>query len=169
MRAITRRRVLSRTVLGAAGLAVLAACSSPAPAPAATTPPEKPATAPAAGASTPAPAAGAAGAPAAGGKSLRVAINATQQRAQQLTDFGKAFKDKSGVTVEWSPFQAPDWDQFFVKLLTEMAGGKATDLVSIATEGLQIFSGKDLALKIDDYAKSDKGAIQEYFSDVAPS
>src|SRR5205823_6646269 len=117
MRALTRRRLLSSAVFGAASVAVLAACSTPAAptqAPAATKPAEKPTTAPAAaGGATPAPAAGAAGAPAAGGKDPRV--------------------------------------------------------VSIATEGLQIFSGKELALKLDDYAKNDKGAIQEYFSDVAPS
>ena len=170
MQPITRRRFLASAALGSAALAALAACGGapgatpggPAQAPAATTP------AASSGGATPA-AAGSPAAPAKGGKSLRVAVNATQQRAQQLTDFGKTFQEKNGVAVEWAPFQAPDWDQFFVKLLTEMAGGKGIDLVNVATEGLQIFSGKDLALKLDDYARSDKGAIQEYFSDVAPS
>ena len=50
-----------------------------------------------------------------------------------------------------------------------MAGGKPTDLVSVATEGLQVFTGKDLALKLDDFAKGDKGEMQEFFSDVAPA
>jgi ABC-type glycerol-3-phosphate transport system substrate-binding protein len=162
---LSRRRLLTRAVLGAAAAAALAACQGAAPptaAPAATKPP---ADKPAAGA-TPA---AAAPATAKGAKSLRVAVNATQQRAQQLTDFGKAFQEKNGVAVEWAPFQAPDWDQFFVKLLTEMAGGKSTDLVNVATEGLQLFAGKELALKLDDLARNDKGAIQEYFSDVAPS
>lgn len=170
MQPITRRRFLASAALGSAALAALAACGG-APAVTPGGPPQAPAaTTPAAssGGATPA-AAGSPAAPAKGGKSLRVAVNATQQRAQQLTDFGKTFQEKNGVAVEWAPFQAPDWDQFFVKLLTEMAGGKGTDLVNVATEGLQIFSGKDLALKLDDYARSDKGAIQEYFSDVAPS
>jgi multiple sugar transport system substrate-binding protein len=170
MQPFTRRRFLASAALGAAALAALAACGG---APAATpggAAKTQAATTPAAssGGATPA-AAGSSAAPAKGGKSLRVAVNATQQRAQQLTDFGKTFQEKNSVAVEWAPFQAPDWDQFFVKLLTEMAGGKGTDLVNVATEGLQIFSGKDLALKLDDYARSDKGAIQEYFSDVAPS
>ncbi len=170
MQPITRRRFLASAAFGTAALAALAACGG-APAVTPGGPPQAPAaTTPAAssGGATPA-AAGSSAAPAKGGKSLRVAVNATQQRAQQLTDFGKTFQEKNGVAVEWAPFQAPDWDQFFVKLLTEMAGGKGTDLVNVATEGLQIFSGKDLALKLDDYARSDKGAIQEYFSDVAPS
>lgn len=159
MQSITRRRLLTTAVFGAAGLAALAACAAPA------TPTAAPAK-PAAGA-TPAPAGPAA--PPKGAKSLRVAINATQQRAQQLTDFGKAFQDKNGIAVEWTPIQAPDHDQFYVKLLTEMAGGKPSDIVSVVTEGLQIFAGKDLGLKLDDLAKNDKGAIQEYFSDVASS
>jgi len=170
MQPITRRRFLASAAFGTAALAALAACGG-APAVTPGGPPQAPAaTTPAAssGGATPA-AAGSPAAPAKGGKSLRVAVNATQQRAQQLTDFGKTFQEKNGVAVEWAPFQAPDWDQCFVKLLTEMAGGKGTDLVNVATEGLQIFSGKDLALKLDDYARSDKGAIQEYFSDVAPS
>lgn len=191
MRTITRRRLLASAVFGTVATAALAACGGTPPAPtaapaAATKPAEKPAAAgaspataataaPAANAPAPTapagatPAAAGAAAPAKTGKSLRVAVNATQQRAQQLTDFGKAFKDKSGVTVEWAPIQAPDWDQFFVKLLTEVAGGKSPDLVNIATEGLQIFAGKDQAMKLDDLVKNDKGAIQEYFSDVAPS
>jgi ABC-type glycerol-3-phosphate transport system substrate-binding protein len=161
-RTLTRRRLLASALAGVA-TAALAACGAPAaPTPAPAKPAEK-----AAGGATPAPAGAAA--PAQGAKSLRVAINATQQRAQQLTDFGKSFREKNGVTVEWTPIQAPDHDQFYVKLLTEMASGKPTDIVSVVTEGLQIFAGKDLALKLDDLARNDKGAIQEYFSDVAPS
>src|SRR5205823_1216419 len=120
--------------------------------------PEKPADKPAAAGA--APAATTAAAPAAKPGTtgnLRVAINATQQRAQELTGFAKTFADKNtGVTVEFTPIQAPDHDQFFVKLLTEMAGGKPTDLVQVATEGTQVFTGKDLALKLDDYVKGDK-------------
>ena len=101
---------------------------------------------------------------------MRVAVNATQQRAQELTNIAKAFGEKNpGVTVEFTPIQAPDHDQFFVKLLTEMAGGKQTDLVNVATEGLQLFAGKDLAVKLDELVQADKGAMQEYFSDVSPA
>src|SRR5438132_440539 len=97
MQPVTRRHLLTTAVFGAATLAALTACGAPA---APTTAPTKPADKPAAGA-TPAPAGAAA--PAKGAKSLRVAINATQQRAQQLTDFGKSFQDKNGIAVEWTP------------------------------------------------------------------
>jgi ABC-type glycerol-3-phosphate transport system substrate-binding protein len=145
-----------------------AACGGAAPAAPTAAPkaPDKPADKPAAGATT----AAAPAAKATGATSLRVAINATQQRSQELTAIAKGFSDKNqGVTVEFTPIQAPDWDQFFVKLLTEMAGGKPTDLVQVATEGTQLFAGKDLAVKLDDYVKNDKATVQEYFSDVAPA
>lgn len=165
---ISRRRLLAGT-LGLTGAAVLmAACGQAAPAAPTAAPkaPDKPGEKPAAPAATTA-------APAAQAKgpiSLRVAINATQQRAQELTNIAKAFTDKNpGVTIEFTPIQAPDHDQFFVKLLTEMASGKPTDLVSVATEGTQLFAGKDLGLKLDDLIKADQSAMQEYFSDVHPA
>jgi ABC-type glycerol-3-phosphate transport system substrate-binding protein len=174
---ISRRRLLAGT-LGATAAVVLAACGSPTAAPSAPTaapkapekPAEKPAAPGAAPAATTAPAAAAPAAKPGATGNVRVAINATQQRAQELTGFAKAFADKNpGVTVEFTPIQAPDHDQFFVKLLTEMAGGKPTDLVSVATEGTQVFTGKDLALKLDDFVKGDKNELQEFFSDVSPA
>ena len=172
---ISRRRLLAGTVGLAAASVLAAACGAPAPAAptAAPKPADKPAAASAGAPAAAAPAATTAAAPAAKPKgpiNLRVALNATQQRAQELTGFAKTFADKNpGVTVEFTPIQAPDHDQFFVKLLTEMAGGKQSDLVQIATEGTQVFTGKNLSLKLDDAVKSDKVAMQEYFSDVAPA
>lgn len=158
-RMISRRR-LSGGVVGAATVAVLAACGAPA------TPTPPPKSAEKAVGATPA---AAAGAKPKGPVTLRVAVNGTAQRAQDLNAFVKAFSDKNpGVTVEWSPIQAPDHDVFYVKLLTEIASGKQHDLVDIATEGVQLFADK-LGLKLDDFLKSDKGAVQEYFSEVAPS
>jgi ABC-type glycerol-3-phosphate transport system substrate-binding protein len=162
---ISRRRLLG--TLGATAAAVLAAaCGAPAGPAAAPKAPDKPADKPATGAT----AAAAQPPKPTGPTNLRVAINATQQRSQELTDIAKGFADKNpGVTVEFTPIQAPDHDQFFVKLLTEMAGGKPTDLVSVATEGTQLFAGKDLGLKLDEYVKADKAEMQEYFSDVSPT
>jgi multiple sugar transport system substrate-binding protein len=163
---LSRRRLLAGTLGAAAATVLAAACGAPAPAAPTAAPkaPEKPAgTAPAA-------AAPAAAAKASGATNLRVAINATQQRTTELTGFAKAFAEKNpNVSVEFTPIQAPDHDQFFVKLLTEMAGGKQSDLVQVSTEGTQMFAGKDLVVKLDDKVQADKGAIQEFFSDVAPS
>jgi ABC-type glycerol-3-phosphate transport system substrate-binding protein len=170
---ISRRRLLAGA-LGTAGAAVLTAACGGAPAPAAPKTDAKPAEAAkpadaAKPAATTAAAAPAAGKPK-GPVTMRAAINATQQRAQELTNIAKSFTDKNpGVTVEFTPIQAPDHDQFFVKLLTEMASGKPTDLVNVATEGTQLFAGKDLGVKLDDFIKADQSAMQEYFSDVSPA
>ncbi|MCC6175867.1 MAG: extracellular solute-binding protein [Chloroflexi bacterium] len=169
---ISRRRLLAG-MLGATGAAVLAAACGGSPAPAAPTaapkaadkPADKPASKPADAAKP------AAGAPAAKtAVNLRVAINATEQRTQELSKIANGVAQKNpGITVEFTPIQAPDHDQFFVKLLTEMAGGKPTDLVSVATEGTQLFAGKDLSLKLDDFVKADQSAMKEYFSDTSPA
>lgn len=156
---LSRRRILMGT-LGLTATA-LVACGAP--------PPATPTAAP----SAPEKTANKAAAPAAKAKgpiSLRAAINATQQRAQELNGFTKAFTEQNAnVTVEFTPIQAPDHDQFFVKLLTEMASGKPTDLVNVATEGTQLFAGKDLGLKLDEFVRADKAVMQEYFSDVSPT
>lgn len=165
---MSRRRFVVSGGIGLASLAALAACGGAPPAAPTAKPAEKPAEKPAVGAA-PQPAAQAAVKPA-GTIVLRAAINATQVRAQEMTDISKGFTSKnSGVTIEWAPIQAPDHDQFFVKLTTEMAAGKSSDLVNVATEGTQFFAGKGLAMTLDDYVKKDKGEMQEYFTDVAPS
>jgi ABC-type glycerol-3-phosphate transport system substrate-binding protein len=166
---ISRRRLLDVTVGAAMASVLVSACGSP-PAPAAPAKPAEKAPEKPAAAAPAAPAAAGAAPKAKGPVSMRVAINATQQRAQELTSFTKAFMEKSpGVSVEFTPIQAPDHDQFFVKLLTEMASGKPTDMVNVATEGTQLFAGKDLGVKLDDFVKNDKDAMQEYFSDVSPT
>ncbi len=72
------------------------------------------------------------------------------------------------VQVEVIPIEAPDWDQYFTKVLALIASGDAPDVCFCATEGLQLFASR-LAAPLDDYVKRDSASMQEYFSDVAPS
>ncbi len=72
------------------------------------------------------------------------------------------------VQVEVIPIEAPDWDQYFTKVLALIASGDAPDVCFCATEGLQLFASR-LAAPLDDYVTRDSAAMQEYFSDVAPS
>lgn len=72
------------------------------------------------------------------------------------------------ITVEVIPIEAPDWDQFFTKVLALIASGDAPDVCFVATEGLQLFASR-LAAPLDDYVQRDSATMQEYFSDVAPS
>ena len=72
------------------------------------------------------------------------------------------------IQVEVIPIEAPDWDQYFTKVLALIASGDTLDICFVATEGLQLFASR-LASPLDDYVQRDAAQMQEYFSDVAPS
>ena len=99
---------------------------------------------------------------------LRVVINGTlsPNNTKQATEFQKMHP---GVKIEFIPIQAADWDGFFVKILTMIAGGQTPDMAYIATEGVQQFAAKGLSYPLDDYVKRDKSALMEYFADVHPT
>lgn len=89
------------------------------------------------------------------------------QAAQKVLDGFKA--EQPDIEVEVFPIEAPDWDVFFQKLLTQIAANQIPDLVLVATEGTQLFAGKGLAAPLDDFVKRDKEQLREYFQDVTPS
>ncbi|GMA30321.1 ABC transporter substrate-binding protein [Litorihabitans aurantiacus] len=62
-----------------------------------------------------------------------------------------------------------DWNEFFAKLLTQIASGSRPDIVSVATEGVQLMAGRGLATPLDDLVTRDLPEIQDYFDDVSPS
>jgi ABC-type glycerol-3-phosphate transport system substrate-binding protein len=99
---------------------------------------------------------------------LRIALNGTLSASNtlQATTFEKMHP---GSKVEFVQVQAPDWDGFFVKILTMIAGGQSPDMAYIATEGVQQFAAKGLSYPLDDYVKRDKAALMEYFADVHPT
>lgn len=156
-----RRRGFLQIAVGAASVTLMAACG------------QGGSTARPAGTSAgAAPAAGATTGPAAGSKqgSLRIALfgsRATADRRAQLTPgFAKLFPN---VTVDITPIEGTDWEEFFSKVLTMKAANNTPDITFVATEGTQLFAGQGLALPLDDLVKRDQKNMAQYFSDVHPS
>lgn len=107
--------------------------------------------------------------PGRGDDALTVALFGTAQDAaarQSLVDgFQKLHPD---IPVRIIAVQGQDWSNFFAKILTMVAAGTPPDIVSVATEGTQLFAER-LAHPIDEYVQRDAAEMQEYFDDVNPS
>ena len=106
-----------------------------------------------------------------GGKTLTVAYFGDQKSADAIqqvvsTKFEAAHP---GYSVKFNATTGTDWNEFFSKLLTQIAGGNTPDIATVATEGLQLFAAKGLAQPLDDYVKKDASTLTEYFADVHPS
>ena len=105
-----------------------------------------------------------------GGTTLNVAYFGDQGSADKASKSAAAFQAAHpGVTVKFTGTTGTDWNDFFSKLLTQIAAGNAPDIASVATEGLQLFAAKGLAHPLDDYVKRDATELKSYFSDVHPS
>jgi ABC-type glycerol-3-phosphate transport system substrate-binding protein len=102
-------------------------------------------------------------------QTLRVAFEGTAVSPldQQLAeDFKAQFPE---ANVEFIPIQGADWNEYFAKVLTMIASGTVPDIMSVATEGTQLFAGQQLSAPLDDYITRDQSEMEEYFSDVHPS
>jgi len=154
----TRRTALAGglTALTAAGLASCSSTSS-------------------SGAASPSSSTGAAPSATSGGsgsspRTLTVALFGTQKGADAFNKVADPFrKANPGVTVKFTATSGTDWNDFFSKLLTQIAAGNIPDVIQVATEGLQLFAAKNLAAPLDDYVKKDAAALKPYFADVHPS
>lgn len=104
-------------------------------------------------------------------KTLNVAYFGTQTSADQIQKVVSAnfAKTHPGYSVKFNATNGTDWNDFFSKLLTQIAGGNVPDIATVATEGLQLFASKGLAAPLDDYVKKDASSLKEYFADVHPS
>ena len=76
--------------------------------------------------------------------------------------------DKS-VTLQINATNGTDWNDFFARILTQIAAGQTPDVAAVPTEGLQLFAQKGLAIPLDDYVKRDADKLKPYFADVHPS
>lgn len=103
-------------------------------------------------------------------KTINVAYFGTQKGADAISAIAAPFrKANPGVTVKFTATNGTDWNDFFSKLLTQIAAGTVPDIIQVATEGLQLFAQKGLAAPLDDYVKKDAASLKPYFADVHPS
>ncbi len=105
-----------------------------------------------------------------GSKTINVAYFGTQKGADAVSAAADPFrKAHPGVTVKFTATNGTDWNDFFSKLLTQIAAGAVPDVIQVATEGLQLFAQKRLAAPLDDYVKKDSASLKAYFADVHPA
>ena len=105
-----------------------------------------------------------------GGTTLKVAFFGDQGAADKAAKAAAPFMTAhSGVTVKFTGTSGTDWNDFFSKLLTQIAAGNAPDIACVATEGLQLFAAKGLAQPLDEYVKRDANELKPFFADVHPS
>ncbi len=101
---------------------------------------------------------------------VRIALFGSQEAADAAKKlFAIAKQQQPNISVDVTPYQAPDWSGFFEKLLTQVAAGQTPDMASVATEGAHLFAGRKLAISLDEYIKRDKEQLREYFKDVSPA
>jgi multiple sugar transport system substrate-binding protein len=74
-----------------------------------------------------------------------------------------------GKKIEFTAVSAPDWDDYYGKLVTMVAAGQPLDITEVSTEGLHLSASRGLIKPINDLINADKNAMQEYFDDLAPS
>lgn len=92
--------------------------------------------------------------------------SATALQQRLLPQIQKLDKKSS---IEIQGVTGTDWNDFFAKVLTQIASGSAPDIVGVATEGVQLMASKGLAVPLDSYVKRDMSELKSYFSDVHPA
>lgn len=102
-------------------------------------------------------------------EALTIAILGTAQdaasRAELIAGFTKAHPD---IPVRIQAIQGQDWSNYFAKILTLVAAGTPPDVVTVATEGTQLFASR-LAHPLDEFVQRDSAVMQEYFADTHPA
>jgi multiple sugar transport system substrate-binding protein len=102
-------------------------------------------------------------------RTITVAVFGAAAYAKSRQQISSTFEEAhKGVRVDLMPIQGTDWNDFFTKVLTQVASDQAPDVVEVATEGTQLFANK-LAARLDSYVQRDAGSLREYFGDVAPA
>jgi multiple sugar transport system substrate-binding protein len=90
--------------------------------------------------------------------------NDKQVRDATIARFNKRYPNVK-VTDQFTPITS--WPDYIDKLVTQVASGKAPDLIHIATEGAQLSIQKKLIIPLDEFTKTDPG--KDLLSDVDPT
>jgi multiple sugar transport system substrate-binding protein len=103
-------------------------------------------------------------------KTLSVAFFGTQAQANAASKMAEPFRRAHpGYAVNFTGTTGTDWNDFFAKLLTQIAAGNVPDVIQVASEGSQLFAAKNLVVPLDDYVKRDASDLKAYFADVHPA
>ena len=104
-------------------------------------------------------------------KTLKMLYFGEQAQATELQNRlrPEIAKLDSTVTFEIAAINGTDWNDFLAKVLTQIAAGTPPDIISVATEGLQLMAQKELAIPLDDYVTKDYDNLKSYFSDIHPA
>lgn len=107
--------------------------------------------------------------PGRGDAALTVALLGTAQDAAARQTLVDGFQSlHPDIPVRIVAIQGQDWSNYFAKILTLVAAGTPPDIVTVATEGAQLFASR-LAYPLDEYVQRDADEMQGYFDDVHPS
>jgi multiple sugar transport system substrate-binding protein len=80
--------------------------------------------------------------------------NDKQVRDASIARFNKKYPNVK-VTDQFTPITS--WSDYIDKLVTQIASGKAPDIIHIATEGAQLTIRKELVVPLDEFTNSDSG------------
>jgi multiple sugar transport system substrate-binding protein len=90
--------------------------------------------------------------------------NDKQVRDATIARFNKRYPNVK-VTDQFTPITS--WPDYIDKLVTQVAAGKAPDLIHIATEGAQLSIQKKLIIPLYEFTKTDPG--NDLLSDIDPT
>jgi multiple sugar transport system substrate-binding protein len=90
--------------------------------------------------------------------------NDKQIRDAAIARFNKRYPNVK-ITDQFTPISS--WSDYLNKLVTQIASGKAPDLIHIATEGVQLAVRKNLVIPLDELTSEPSG--KELLSDVDPA
>lgn len=107
--------------------------------------------------------------PGRGDEALTVALFGTAQDAVARQSLVEGFqKIHPDINVRIVAIQGQDWSNYFAKILTMVAAGTPPDVVTVATEGTQLFASR-MAHPLDEFVMRDADEMKGYFDDVYPS
>src|SRR5260221_5403433 len=90
--------------------------------------------------------------------------NDKQIRDAAIARFNKRYPNVK-VTDQFTPITS--WPDYIDKLVTQIASGKAPDLIHIATEGALLTISKKLVIPLDEFTNSDAG--KDLLTDIDPA